>query len=281
MRDCGPALGTSGMGGKKTPVRCSIFGFVGVTVMLVIAAFQAAVWARPPAVVTTVRVPPGTVIPVKLADEFDLTVAHTQQTIEARVAQEVPLPGTEKIPLRARIVATVVGVNKTEQGGMRISLKFDELVEEKDQTSSIATSVRALASYQAVRNAQMPLAGADAGTPAGWGTTVQIGGDTRFGDGGKVKSRQKQTVGKGVRGGVLVRLGPNEALGCEGSNPGDRPQATWVFSADACGVYDMKNVKIVHNGRTDPVGVITLEFTKDDMKLAPGTAFLLRTVKQP
>ena len=255
-----------------------VFEIAGVA--LTLGAFQLALWAGPAPVEKIPEIPLGTVIPVKLDDTFDLSVAHVQQHVEARVAQEVPLPGKQKISLRAQVLATVVAVNKSADGALSVSLKFDQVVE-KDQTSAIATSVRAIASYQAVRNAQMPLSGAEAGTPAGWGTTVQVGGDNRFGDGGKVRNRQKQAVGKGVRGGVLVRLGPNEALGCEGSAPGDRPQATWVFSADACGIYDIKNVKLVHNGRTDPVGVITLEFAKDDMKLDSGTSFLLRTVKQP
>lgn len=253
-----------------------VFGIAGA--MLAVGAFQLALWAGPARVESIPHIPPGTTIPVKLDDTLDVSVAHVQQRIEARVAQEVPLPGKEKIPFRAEVLATVVAVNKSEDGAVSVSLKFDQVVE-KDETSSITTSVRAIASYRAVRNAQIPLAGADAGTPAGWGTTVQVGGDNRFGDGGKVRNQQKQVVGKGVTGGVLVRLGANEALGCEGSAPGDRPQATWVFSAGACGMYDLKNVKLMHNGRTDPIGVITLEFAKDDMKLDAGTAFLLRTMK--
>ncbi|HTZ32606.1 MAG TPA: hypothetical protein VMH31_09125 [Methylomirabilota bacterium] len=252
------------------------FGVAGAVLMLV--ACQLALVARPTPVEMALHIPPGTAIPVKLDETFEVSVAHAQQKIEARVAQDVPLLGKQKISLRARVVATVVSVEKSGEGPVNVSLKFDQ-VEEKDETMAITASVRAIASYLAVRAAQIPLAGADAGTPTGWGTTVQIGGDQRFGDGGKVRNQQKQTVGKGVIGGVLVRLTPNDALGCEGSAPGDRPQATWVFSAGACGVYGMKNLRILRNGRKDPVGVITLEFAKDDMKLEPGTSFLLRTVK--
>ena len=266
----------------RTGDRCGRGFVVMGGALLALAASQLVLVARPAGapVETTSRVPAGTVIPVKLDDAFDLSTAHNKQKIEARITQEVPLPGKDKIPLRSQVMATIVSMNKNAEGVVTVSLKFDQLIE-KDQASAMATSVRAIASYQAVRYAQTPLSGAESGTPAGWGTTVQIGGDTRFGDGGKVKNRAKQTVGKGVIGGVLVRLSPNPELGCEGSNPGDRPQATWVFSAGACGVYDIKNLKIVHNGRTDPAGLITLEFAKDDMKLESGTAFLLRTLKQP
>jgi hypothetical protein len=254
------------------------FGVMGT--ILLFGAFQLVVWAGPP-VETAATIPAGTVIPVHLDDALELGSVQAHQRIEARVSQEVPLPGKEKISLRARVMATVVSVNRNAEGPESVSLKFDQL-EEKNQTYAITTSVRAIASYQAVRKAQMPLTGGDAGTPAGWGTTVQIGGDNRFGDGGKVRNRHKQTVGKAVMGGVLVHISANEGFGCDGpEGSGERLQATWVFSADACGVYDLKNVKIAHNGRTDPIGVITLEFAKSDMKLDSGTAFLLRTVKKP
>ena len=276
MRDSDFASRRGKTGGKEGGGK-GVLGVAGA--LLLIAACQLVLWAGPAPVEKVPHVPPGTVIPVHLDGAFELSSAHAQQRIEARVTQEVPLSGKQKVSLRAEMFATVVSVQKSSEGPVSVSFKFDQL-EKKDQTSVITTSVRAIASFQSVRNAQLPLTGADAGTPVGWGTTVQIGGDTRFGDGGKVRNRQKQAVGKGVIGGVLVHLGANEAMGCDGPGPGgDRLQATWVFSANACGVYDLKNVKIAHNGRTDPIGVITLEFAKDDMKLESGTAFLLRTVQ--
>ncbi|HTP68148.1 MAG TPA: hypothetical protein VMJ35_04530 [Dongiaceae bacterium] len=255
--------------------------FATATLLLSVAGLGFGSVAVSPRVETTQFVPPGTVIPVRLDGTMDIRSLQALNTIEARVAQEVPLPNKEKLSLRSRILATVTAVKTTPEGAVDVSLRFDRL-EEKEQTYPIVSSMRAIASFRAMRDAQMPLAGADAGTPAGWGTTVQIGGDQRFGDGGKVRNRYKRTVGKGVRGGVLVHLGPNPSRGCAGPEPGDdRLQATWVFSADACGVYDLKHVKIVQNGKSEPVGVITLEFAKDDMKLESGAAFLLRTVNKP
>jgi len=144
------------------------------------------------------------------------------------------------------------------------------------------TSLRAIASYLTVRSAQTPLTGVDAGSPAGWANTVQIGGDIRFGDGGPVRNRAKQKVGKGVLGGVLVHVRANPASGCEGPvNGDDHPQALWVFSADACGIYGLKGVQISHKGNQPPIGEITLHFEKDDMKLASRTGMLLRVVAQP
>jgi hypothetical protein len=255
-----------------------VFGLASL--LLCLATLELASSALPARVETTQFLPPGTVIPVRLDGTLEVNAAQAQHQIEARVAQEVPLAGKEKISLRSRVLATVTTVSPGADGTVKLSFKFDHL-EEKDQTYPIVASLRALASYRAVRNAQMPLTGADAGTSAGWGTTVQIGGDQRFGDGGKVRNRHKQTVGKAVRGGVLVRLAANLDRGCAGPEASeDRLQATWVFSADACGVYDMKNVKIAQNGKSDPLGVITLEFAKDDMKLESGAAFLLRILQK-
>ena len=249
--------------------------------LLSVVGAQLALWAGPSRVQPASWIPPGTILPVRLDGALDVSAVQEQQRIETRVAQEVPLGDQEKISLRSRVMGTVTSVKKNGDGTVSVSFKFDQL-EEKDQTFSLTTGLRALASYQAVRNSQIPLTGADAGTPAGWGTTVQIGGDQRFGDGGKVRNRQKQTVGKGVRGGVLVHIAGNPERGCSGADPGnDRLQATWVFSADACGVYDLKKIKITQNGKTDPIGVITLEFAKDDMKLESGAGLLLRTVKNP
>jgi len=234
------------------------------------------------AVETVASIPAGTVLPVRLNDSLDVSMAHVGQVVEARIAQEVPLPGKEKIELRTRLLGSVVAVGKGADGtGARVTIRFTQLDDKKEQIA-VATSLRAMASYLGVRAAQLPAGrGGDGGTPSGWSDTVQIGGDIRYGDGGKVRNLQKQTVGKGVRGGVLVQLNANPAQGCEGSQPGDRPQALWVFSADACGVYDLKDVRIAHTGKTDPVGDITLEFTKNDAKLESGTAFLLRTVTKP
>lgn len=257
----------------------AVFGVAGA--LLLATALQFGRFAGPSPVQTTPNLPPGTVLPIRLDGSLEINSLRAEQRFPARIAQEVPLPGKEKISLRSRVMGTVISVNKDSDGSaVSVSLKFDQLEEQK-VTFNITSSLRAVASFQAVRNAQMSLTGADAGSPAGWATTVQIGGDNRFGDGGKVRNTQKQAVGKGVLGGVLVHIAANPALGCDGPEAGnDRLQALWVFSSNACGVYDLKHVRIIHNGQADPVGVITLEFAKADMKLESGTAFLLRILQQ-
>jgi hypothetical protein len=223
--------------------------------------------------------PVGLILPVTLAQTISVEHAQPGQPIEARVMQDVPLTLHDKIPAKSRISGAIVAVMKAaDEHGVELSLRFDKVEIKKDMIPTL-TSLRVMASREAVRQAQTPLTGADGGTPTGWADTVQIGGDIRFGDSGKVRSRFKQTVGKGITGGVLVHLNARPGTDCDGPvNGDDRLQALWVFSSDACGVYGISKVEISHSGKTGPVGVITLKFEKADAKLDAGTAMLLRVV---
>ena len=78
---------------------------------------------------------------------------------------------------------------------------------------------------------------------------------------------------------MLAHVSVQPGSECEGSiNGNDTLQALWVFSADACGLFYLKGLKITHSGKTDPVGTITLRFEKEKMKLDASTGLLLRTV---
>ena len=253
-------------------VACALIGALGF-------AASNVEFSGPVAAVASSSLPVGTILPVRIDKTLSLEEGRAGQVIEAEVMQDVPLPNRERIRMRSRVRGTILSVGRAGEGsGMQLSMQFNEIEYDK-QTIPILTSLRAMASFQAVRAAQMSFTGADAGTPAGWATTVQIGGDTRFGDGGEVRNHQKQKVGKGVIGGVLVYIRANPGAGCEGPEKGDdRLQALWVFSSDACGTYDFRGVQIVHQGRTKPKGAITLQFEKPDMKLEGATAMLLRVV---
>ena len=272
------------------PRRRNLFG-LGILVFLrILYALQLVAWARTPettgtnhaeaAVENSSAVPGGTILPVQLDGAFSVKDAQKGQAIETKLAQEVVLPNGDKIPLRTSVKGSVVSVTRDGEGpGVTVTVKFTNLEGRKESTP-ISTFLRAIASYRAVYNAHLPISGStDAGTPSGWATTYQIGGDIRYGDGGAVRSHAKQKVGKGVRGGVLVHAKANPARGCEGpTNRDDYLQALWVFSADACGAYDLNGTKIAHTGKSAPIGEISLHFEKDDMKLESGTGILLRTV---
>jgi hypothetical protein len=224
----------------------------------------------------------GTVLPLRLEKTISVKDAHKGEPIEAKIAQDVPLPDGEKISMKSVVSGSILSVETDADGqGIKVTLRFDQ-IEDHREAVSMATYLRAIASPRAVQAAQLGRTGADIGTSSGWSDTVQIGGDQRFGDGGEVRNRSKQKVGKGVTGGVLVQVNANPALGCDGPvNGDDRLQALWVFSSDACGVYDMKGVKVAHAGKSAAVGEITLHFEKDDMKVEAGSGILLRVVSKP
>jgi hypothetical protein len=227
--------------------------------------------------------PPGTILPLQLQKTISLKDAQKGLPIEAKIMQEIPFSKGEGIPVRSVVRGSVVSIEKDQEGpGQKLTLKF-EFLEAKKETLPVSAYLRAIASMRAVEQAQTSNTGSDSGTPAGWTTTILIGGDRRFGDGGDVRDRAKEKVGKGVRGGgVLLHVRANPALGCEGAtNMEDLPQAFWVFSSNACGVYDLEGMKIAHTGKGAPVGEITLHFEKDDMKIFAGTAFLLRVAATP
>ena len=234
------------------------------------------------AVQNTSSIPDGTILPVRLENGISIKDAQRGQPIEAKIMQDVPLASHEKIPAKSTVKGSIVSVEKDEDAsGVVVTLKFNQL-ETRKEALTFSAYLRAIASSKAVHAAQMPWTGADAGTPNGWADTVQIGGDRRFGDGGAVRNPAKQKVGKGVIGGVLVHVKANPSLGCSGPvNGDDHLQALWVFSSDACGVYDLKGTKIVHTGKAAPLGEIALHFEKDNLKLEAGTGILLRVVSQP
>ena len=131
-----------------------------------------------------------------------------------------------------------------------------------------------------VQTAQYADSPGDVGTPSGWSTTVQIGGDIRYGIGGDVKNLKKQTVGKGVANGVLVHISNPPGSLCQGDSDSDnRLQALWVFSASSCGIYDSKGVTVISMGRSEPLGEISLAKEKGELKIESSTGMLLRVLR--
>lgn len=162
----------------------------------------------------------------------------------------------------------------------RISVQFDKLVA-WHQTISITTNLRAIAGFMRIIEAQTPPIGPGESDVFRWLTTVQVGGDVVYGEGGQVTSGENanEVVGKAVNGGVLSEVRAKEGTKCRGAIAGnDRPQALWVFSSDACGTYGLEHVSIAHAGRTAPIGVIVLVSTggSGTLKVPSGAGMLLR-----
>ena len=96
----------------------------------------------------------GIILPIRLDHTVSADDAKPGEEIEAHIMQDVPLPNHGKIRLRAEVRGTVVSVRKTLDGnGVEISLRFDKIEYDK-KLIPITTSLRAMASFEAVHAAQ-------------------------------------------------------------------------------------------------------------------------------
>jgi hypothetical protein len=224
-------------------------------------------------------IPAGTIVPVALNSSLNSRKVKPGQVITARVMQDVPLSPGSTIHAGAKVIGRVIDVKPANGGtGAQVSFRFDTLVVSKRRIP-IITNLRALASMMAVEAAQLPESGPDRGTSQNAWTTDQIGGEVVYRGGGPVADGLR-SVGEPTYGGVLVHVSAKPGSPCRGEIEGnDRLQALWVFSSDACGVYDFAGLAIVHAGRTDPVGEITLASDKGEVNIRAGSGMLLRVNK--
>ena len=199
--------------------------------------------------------------------------------VTAKVAQDVPLYNGAKIKAGTRVIGEVLAATPASNPQpATIALRFDR-IDFSGQATPIVTNLRALASPMEVDAAQQATSGEDRGSMPPWSeTTVQIGGDVVYRGGGPV-ARGVETVGTPVYGGawgVLSQVSSSPGESCRGPIAGnDNPQALWVFSHDACGVYGY-DIAITHAGRTNPEGRIVLQSRNGDLDIRSGSALLLR-----
>lgn len=211
--------------------------------------------------------PAGTILPASLSTSIDTQKAKPGQRVIARIMQDVPLPDGTSIPAGSKVVGEVVNISRQTQ--TQITLRFDRVVTKTGEIP-IAANLRAIASYVAIGGAQVPTGvNPDRGSSAASWTTVQVGGDVVYRGGGPVTDIGSAIVGTPVPGGVLVR--PVASRDCSGS---DHPQAMWLFSASACGVYGLENLQIAKRGPE-----IVLSSPSADLKLPKGTGLLLETTR--
>jgi hypothetical protein len=244
------------------------------TMLLLLSMF-----ALPAALAAQTNIPVGTVIPVTLNSTLDARRSKPGQRITAKVAQDVPLYNGTTIKAGTRLEGEVLAVTSAVNSQpATIALRFDRL-NVAGQATSISTNLRALASPLEVETAQTAVSGDERGSAPPWSqTTNQIGGDVAYREAGKVYYGL-EPVGTSVYAGswgVLSRVAANPNTGCRGAiADNDNPQALWVFSHDACGVYGYHAV-IMHAGRTNPEGRILVASTQGNLKLRSGSGVLLR-----
>jgi hypothetical protein len=230
----------------------------------------------------SIAIPLGTILPVRLNSTISSAKSGPGQAITGRIMQDVPLPNGARIRAGSKVIGHIVEVTPatgSERG--RVSLQFDKLTA-SDQTVSITTNLRAIAGFMRILEAQTPPIGPGETDVYRWLTTVQVGGDVVYGDGGVVTAGENasEVVGKSVDGGVLGEVKAKEGTECRGAIYGnDSPQALWIFSSDACGTYGLEHISIAHAGRTDPIGVIVLTSDSGNIKIPGGAGMLLRLIE--
>jgi hypothetical protein len=227
-------------------------------------------------------IPAGTILPVRLNSTFSSTKSKPGQVITGRIMQDVPLSPGIRIKEGSKVVSHIVEVTRAStKKTARISLQFDRLIC-WHRTISIVTNLRAIAGFMRINEAQTPPIGPGESDVYRWLTTVQVGGDIVYGDGGPVTTANdpNDVVGKAVNGGVLSELRANEAGKCRGATDGNEaPQALWVFSSDACGTYGLEHISIISAGRSGIAGVIVFSSEMQNLKIPGGAGMLLRINK--
>jgi hypothetical protein len=228
---------------------------------------------------SSISIPPGTILPVRLNSSLSSSKNKPGQIISATIMQDVPLPDGAKVRRGSKVRGHIVAVSAASTSSpANISLQFDTLLV-SGQTIPIVTNLRALAGFVEVLEAQTPVTAPGESDVYRWLTTVQIGGDVVYGEEGPVASHNDSSkiIGKSVPYGVLAPVVAMEGTECRGAIDGkDSPQALWVFSSDACGVYGIQHLEITHAGRSDPAGVITLSSNKNNVSVHSGAGMLLR-----
>jgi hypothetical protein len=221
-------------------------------------------------------IPAGTILPIRLNNSLSFRKSKPGQRFTGRIMQDVPLGNGTKIRDGAKVIGYIVAVSPaTNAADGQIAFEFDS-IEIGHTIQPIRTNLRALASPIDVDDAQLPLYGGDRGTPSTAYTTTQIGGEVVYRGGGHVV-RDETIVGEPVQNGVLAQVRAPEGTRCRGEmGEVNGPQALWLFSTDACGLYGYPRAFIRHAGRTDPVGQILISSNDPGLNIRAGSGMLLR-----
>src|SRR5271167_5175285 len=223
------------------------------------------------AMLVTQGIPVGTALPVALNSTLDAKKDKPGQKIEARLMQDVRLPAGEKIKAGARVNGHIVAVSKTA-GGWRMVLMFDQLTA-GGRTTPLVLSVRAIAASDTVYQAEVPINPDSNYTTQNMWVMRQVGGDIVNRGRGLVAS-DDEIVGRYDDGAPWGKLTTAVDRDCSAADGNGIEQALWVFSTSACGPYGLEDAKLVHDGKTDPVGEIILESGKD-LKVGGGSGWFL------
>lgn len=223
-------------------------------------------------------VPRGTILPVRLNSTISSDKSKSGQVITGRIMQDVPLASGTLLRAGSKVTGLILDVRSASNGGQaHISFQFDKLIS-SGRTIPIRTNLRAAAGPVTVMQTEV-----SNNNPHGYFLPSLIGGDIAYqSEGGFVTAPNDVVVGKSVKDGVLdqVRASSRQGRDCRGPVDGNSgPEAMWVFSSDACGTYDLPEIRVTHAGRTQPIGVIVLISEKGQFNLQRGAGMLLRVTQ--
>jgi hypothetical protein len=227
------------------------------------------------ATMTAQNLPAGTVLPLMMSSSINEKKIKSDDKIEGKIMQDVPLSDGSKVRRGARVSGHIVEVTKAPGGGSRIVLKFDRL-EDHGQTFPLNVSLLAVASMDSVAQSQLPINADASYSPSTEWVTRQVGGDV-VNRGRGVVGSTTGVVGKWLNSdAVSVKLAPNPEAGCPGGDGYDRFQALWIFSSAACGAYGLDDLTVTSNGMKDPNRNIGFESDRN-IDIRGGSGWLLIT----
>ena len=216
--------------------------------------------------------PAGTALPMMLNSTLDAKKDKPGEKIEGKIMQDVPLPSGGQIKSGSHVIGHVVSVGKPGVAGSRIAVIFNQ-IEDHGQVIHLSVNLRALASTESVFDAKLPMGNqSDTESSNEW-MTKQVGGDV-VNRGRGVVASSTGIVGRYTGSGVWGKLTPGLDADCPATIGNDSEQALWLFSTSACGVYGLRDVKLTHDGSTDPLGQIELQSDKD-LVIRGGSGWLL------
>ena len=220
------------------------------------------------------QLPVGTLLPVALSTAINAEKAKVGDRISGKLGQYVVMDST-RLPRGTKVAGRIVAVQPASAASpARVAFVFDTLLL-GNRDLPVKTSLRALASMQAVYDAQLPTNTIDdyGSSIRDWNTT-QVGGQAVYrGDGTVMEGRE--VVGKAtIVGEVFGKPKTWSWSPCERDRASNTVQSFWVFSTDACGIYGFEGMKLAHAGRSEPAGEIVLE-SPGKLNVRAGSGLLL------
>jgi hypothetical protein len=226
-------------------------------------------------------IPSSTAIPVIFTQTLDAGKVKPGESVTAKTTQVVLLPGGRELPSGTTLIghvseSTPFVFNPAPYAIQRpsvLSVHFDKIAV-SGSTIPVSLSIRAIAGPVASHEASIPHYRDETDST---GTRILIGGDQFSPIESQVLSPSGDVAGYNRDTGVFARLAArdsengNALLHCAAT---DSEQSVGVFSAAACGVYELDAALMSNNGD----GTFALESSRETVKLYAKSAALLQVV---